>query len=142
MQKILRFCQKAIIEKGGKILILKTSDIDPVPFMWELPGGGVNWGEGLGDGFKREIKEELGEGFEIEIGEPIYVSSWIHPYKRDLAYSVWLFYICKYKKGKVKLCSEHCDYKWIKPEEYKDYPMIDMVKKALEKYNKIKKDRK
>lgn len=137
MQKILRFCPKAIIEKDGKILLMKTSDIDPAPFMWEVPGGGINWGEALDVGFKREIVEELGLDFEIEVGEPIYISSWVHPYHRDLTYDVWCFYICQYKKGQVILSSEHCDYKWIKPEEYNDYPMIEIVKKALEKYNEI-----
>lgn len=142
MEKILRFCQKAIIEKGGKVLIVKTSDIDPAPFTWEIPGGGINWGEDLKEGFDREIKEELGEDFEIEIGDPIYVAPWVHPYRRYLAYAVWVFFICKYKKGEVKLCSEHCDYKWIKPEEYKKYPMVEMVKRAFAKYNEIIKTRK
>lgn len=142
MLKILRFCQKAIIEKEGKILILKTSDIDPAPFMWEVPGGGINWGEDLEVGFKRELAEELGLDFEVEIGDPIYVSSWVHPYQRDLAYAVWVFFVCQYKKGEITLCKEHVEYKWIKPEDYKNYPMIEMVKKALEKYNQIIKDKK
>lgn len=140
MKKILRFCQKAIIEKDGKILIVKTSDIDPAPFMWEVPGGGIDWGEDLKVGFRREIYEELGINFEIKIGDPFYVSSWVHPYHRDIAYAVWLFYICQYKKGEVVISSEHCDYKWIKPEEHVNYPMIDKVRGAFKRYIEIKKN--
>ena len=141
MQKVLRFCQKAIVEKNGKILIMKTSEVDPSPFMWEVPGGGINWGEDLKDGFNRELKEEVGPDFEVECGDPVYISSWIHPYHRVLAHAVWVFLPCKYKKGTVKLSEEHCEYAWINPQDYKNYPMLDMVKNAIQKYIKLKKEK-
>lgn len=140
MKKILRFCQKAIIEKDGKILLVKTSEVDPSPFLWEFPGGGINWGEDLEAGFRRELFEELGPDIDIEIGNPVHVSSWVHPYKRDLAYAVWSFFICHYKKGKIQLSEEHLEYQWVDPTKLEDYPMLEMVKRAIEKYNKVKKE--
>ena len=38
----------------------------------KFPGGGLEWGEGLKDGLRREIHEEL--GLEAEIGELFYVN--------------------------------------------------------------------
>jgi len=38
----------------------------------KFPGGGLEWGEGLTDGLKREIQEEL--GLNAEIGDLFYVN--------------------------------------------------------------------
>ena len=38
----------------------------------KFPGGGLEWGEGLKDGLKREIQEEL--GLESTIGDLVYVN--------------------------------------------------------------------
>ncbi|MDB0037748.1 NUDIX domain-containing protein [bacterium] len=38
----------------------------------KFPGGGLEFGEGLADGLKRELNEEL--GIDAEIGEPFYVN--------------------------------------------------------------------
>lgn len=38
----------------------------------KFPGGGLEWGEGLADGLKREIQEEL--GLDAEIGDLFYVN--------------------------------------------------------------------
>ncbi|GAB5418262.1 MAG: hypothetical protein Crog4KO_16330 [Crocinitomicaceae bacterium] len=38
----------------------------------KFPGGGLEWGEGLADGLKRELQEEL--GLEAEVGALFYVN--------------------------------------------------------------------
>lgn len=38
----------------------------------KFPGGGLEWGEGLKDGLKREIQEEI--GLDAEIGDLFYVN--------------------------------------------------------------------
>lgn len=48
--------QKAIIEKNGKVLLIRPVNKD----KWELPGGRLHKGETTQEGIKREIKEELG----------------------------------------------------------------------------------
>ncbi len=39
--------------------------------------------------------------------------------------------LCKYKKGKVKLSEEHEDFRWIKPNEIKNYKIHEGIKKDV-----------
>ena len=52
----MRHTARAIIIKGGKILLVSGHDAD---FYW-TPGGGVKDGESPIDALKRELQEELG----------------------------------------------------------------------------------
>lgn len=51
--------QKAIIEIGGKVLLVRNNESH-----WQLPGGRLNEGESPQEGIAREIREELGVDIE------------------------------------------------------------------------------
>lgn len=52
---------RAIIYKNGKILAVRHKDREGnVKDFWAIPGGGLDPGESLEDGLKREMTEELG----------------------------------------------------------------------------------
>ena len=52
---------RAIIYKDGKLLAVRHKSKDGTPKdFWAIPGGGLDPGESLEDGLKREIEEELG----------------------------------------------------------------------------------
>ena len=53
---------RAIIYKDGKILAVKhkSKDTGAPKDWWAIPGGGLDPGESLEDGLRREIHEELG----------------------------------------------------------------------------------
>jgi len=59
-----------IMNSNGDVLI-SDERRNGVSFT-KFPGGGLEFGEGLADGLKRELKEEL--GVEAEIGELFYVN--------------------------------------------------------------------
>ncbi|WP_342351511.1 NUDIX hydrolase [Pseudoalteromonas ulvae] len=61
---VLRTATRAIVMRGEDILLLYTKRYDD----YSLPGGGVNEGESLSDGLKRELAEETGAS-DIEILE-------------------------------------------------------------------------
>ena len=56
---------KALIERDGKLLVLKTEASDKVYYV--LPGGKIEYGESSEEALKREIKEEI--SCSIEIGK-------------------------------------------------------------------------
>ena len=59
MQKIF-VAFHSIIEKDGKILVLKRSSKDPFSAdCWDLPGGVMNFGEEVVAALKREVKSPV-----------------------------------------------------------------------------------
>jgi 8-oxo-dGTP diphosphatase len=119
---------KAVIEKDGKILILKRSkEEDCFKEMWDIPGGGINFGEMPEEALKREVKEET--GLEIEVIKPVRIWSFFKNNGRTQVVGVTL--LCKYKGGEVKLSREHTKFRWISPEEIEKYNVHEGIKKDI-----------
>ena len=53
-----RVTVKGLMVKDGKLLLLKESN--NLSGQWELPGGGLDFGEDIHSALKREIEEEAG----------------------------------------------------------------------------------
>ena len=66
---------KGLCVRDGKVLLVRESK--DISGKWEMPGGGLDFGEDIREGLKREIKEEIGLDIEIEdmLGENEYVAS-------------------------------------------------------------------
>ena len=63
-----------------KLFVPKRADTKKfLPGVYELPGGHIDFGEGVADGLKREISEEF--GMRISIGDPFYVFTYINEIK-------------------------------------------------------------
>ena len=60
-----------ILAKNNKILLLKEPD-----GVWDLPGGGLHYGEDPIDGLKREVLEETGLKTKSVSIEPIHFLTW------------------------------------------------------------------
>lgn len=70
-----QFAQKAVIERDGRILLVRKSANDPHnPQRWELPGGRLKSSEGLDEAIVREVSEET--GLVIVPGPPLYLWDW------------------------------------------------------------------
>src|SRR6185369_14729149 len=50
-----------------------------LPGVFELPGGHIDFGEGIVEGLKREVMEEM--GMRIEVGDPFYVFTYVNEIK-------------------------------------------------------------
>ena len=132
------FGQKALIEKSGKILVLRDpmSRVDGQTGV-DFPGGKYRWGGSLAEELKREVKEET--NLEVDIGLPFFV--WTNnniKYKIEANHLVRVGYICFYKRGKVKLSDEHDKFEWVDSKTYKNWEDSTGDFKALETYFRLK----
>lgn len=128
---------KAFINFSGKILILKESsqykDASNIG-KYDVVGGRVKPGQRFDESLIREIKEET--GLEVEIGDPFYVGEWRPVVRGEQWQIVGTFFDCFAKTDKVILSEDHEDYQWIDPRNYRDYPLIENLIPAFEKYIK------
>ena len=121
---------KGIVERDGKILVLKRSALDDhLPEVWETPGGGVDKEESPQEAFKREILEET--GLVVTIGRPFNVFT----FRKDTGeFKVGITFLCKYESGEVKLSEEHSEYRFIKPSEFAELPSIPSLYEEIARY--------
>ncbi len=122
--------QKAFIDKGGKILVLK----DPYVGL-DLPGGKVQEGEeDYNESLRREIREET--GLEVKIGLPVdKIVFNLRSTHKNAGKKVYLVvFKCKYIGGDVKLSSDHIEYKWVGKYNFKTVKDESPVFELLERY--------
>lgn len=67
---------KGLCVRDGKLLMIKEGET--LSGHFELPGGGLDFGEDIREGFKREVQEEMGLEVSKMSEKPTYV--WSHRY--------------------------------------------------------------
>jgi len=55
-----RVVSVALLTSGRRVFVLRRPPHEPLPDMWQFPGGKVEFGEHPWDALRREIHEELG----------------------------------------------------------------------------------
>ncbi len=117
-----KIAEYGIIIKDNKFLMLKFSKEANPSEKWIFPGGRLDKGDNPKKALVREIKEET--NLDVKILYPCDVSVWGKG--EDHRYAV--FFVCKLKKGEVKLSKEHQDFKWFSFDD-----KIDFHDKSFEK---------
>lgn len=79
---------KGLCVRDGKLLMIKESD--ELTGKWELPGGGLDFGEDIREAFEREVEEEMGMKVRKMSASPVYVWTWKYQHRRGLDW----FYVC------------------------------------------------
>lgn len=98
-----------ILDEDDQILFLRRSKTDDfMPGSWDIPGGGLDYGEEPEAGLRREVMEET--GLKIEILRPLTVST----YFMGEVQRVDITFVCvAIDSHRLKLSSEHIDFAWI-----------------------------
>jgi 8-oxo-dGTP diphosphatase len=68
-----RVTVKGVFVKDGKILMTKDASNRIEGSEWELPGGGLDFGEDLREGLRREVQEEMGLVVKKVTEKPLYM---------------------------------------------------------------------
>ena len=127
MDKIQRIEVTAFIINKNKTLILKRAEHKKVlPGFFELPGGGVEFGEGLEDALKREVKEEI--DLEIKVNK-LYSS--FSSIINNTQYIDIQFYVEIISNLEIRLSPEHVGFKWISENEIDNYKFSPEMKQAI-----------
>lgn len=97
-----------LIRKENKYLLLRRSSNDKEnPDNWDLPGGGIDFGEQPFDAAIRESKEEAG----VDIRTKDILAYWAVTYEDK--WSIETIVSAQYLSGDIKLSKEHSDYQWV-----------------------------
>jgi len=115
--------QKAFILSRGKILIMKRKEADYFIGKWDVPGGKFESRDNnLFESISREILEEAG----LKLTKILLILS-TSKFKGSMGDHPIIFrniYLCV-AEGKVKLCNEHSEFLWVKPQDLITYNFPD-----------------
>jgi 8-oxo-dGTP diphosphatase len=99
-----------LIVRDGLVLITQRRADQPLPLLWEFPGGKVEEGEAPVAALVRELREEIGVG--VEVGR-----IWDALFHAYLAFDiVMLVYACRIVDGEPRTV-EVADLRWLRPAQ-------------------------
>lgn len=106
----------ALVRRGGLVLVSRRRADQPMPLLWEFPGGKVEPGEDPVIALAREVREELGCGARVgRIHEVVF-----HAYEAfDL---VMLVYACELEGEPAAV--EVAEIAWVEPTRL---PELDLL---------------
>ena len=107
----------ALVRAGdGRVLLTQRRADQPMPLLWELPGGKVEPGEAPVDALAREIQEELGCGARVgRIDEVVF-----HAYAD---FDLYMLVYCCELLGEPRAV-EVAQLAWVPPAELPSYPVL------------------
>jgi len=123
---VAKISQKAIIERDGKVLLVRHPKSD----HWEFPGGRLNKGELPEEGLIREVKEEL--GVDIELQRIVAVNTFALYDEGD---HLTIAYYATLKDPEQPLVLEEieiAEVKWIDKTQLNEQPLWDDIRHALD----------
>ena len=107
-----RLVAGAVVHQGGQVLLLRRSPWDTfLPGIEELPSGGCEPGESLGDALARELHEEIGWVGRIQV-DPEFCRSFDYVTADGLVARQYTFSLAAHGRD-IRLCAEHTAWRWL-----------------------------
>jgi len=116
----------AFILKNKKLLIVKKSPYEKVDGgLWTIPGGKIESNEGIINGLKREIKEEVNLDITSYkwIGENVFESNGFYFHAQH--------FLCTTNKGIIKLEKNLLEYHWLEKKEIENFKFPINIKNRI-----------
>ncbi|MDD2302199.1 MAG: (deoxy)nucleoside triphosphate pyrophosphohydrolase [Eubacteriales bacterium] len=119
----------ALIRDQDKFMICRRPAHKARGLLWEFVGGKVEPGETKEEALVRECREEL--AVTVEVGEVFLEVDHVYP---DISVHLTLFY-ATITEGEPQLL-EHCDVRWIIPEEIPQYSFCPADQEILQQFSR------
>jgi 8-oxo-dGTP diphosphatase len=133
MDKLNRFhlAIKGLIVHNRKLLLLKKPrKPNQEHSCWELPGGGLVFGEMPETALQREIMEEI--NLKVDVIKPIWVWGFM---KNESTQVVGITHLCRCDSTMVTISLEHEEFRWVAPEEIKELNLLPELREDMEKWD-------
>ncbi|AIR59910.1 nucleoside triphosphatase NudI [Cedecea neteri] len=118
-----------IIQNQGQYLLCKMpQDRGVFPGQWALSGGGIEPGETMEEGLRREIREELGEALIISHIEPwtfrddVRMKTYADG-RKEQVYMIYLMFDCTSENREITINEEFEQYAWVSPQDLASYDL-------------------
>ena len=120
---------KGIVKREDKYLVMKKWYDDNItqPYRWEFVDDGVMFGNSPENTVLDAVKCKT--GLDVKIGRILYTWTYV---VGEIQY-LGLAYLCETDEDIVVLSEDLLEYKWIEPDEFKDYIDNGMVLTDVEK---------
>lgn len=117
--------------RDGKVLLVRESA--KLSGKWELPGGGLDFGENIPEAFAREVDEEMGLKVSKMSPQPVYV--WTHRYekkrKMEWFYSCVVAYRVEFEDLHITPTDECEAIEFFSPEELRSLELSGQMSDLL-----------
>lgn len=119
----------ALAEQAGRVLLVRTGKWRG---LWGVPGGKVEWGEGLEEALRREFWEEAGLRLSqvrfALVQEALFSEEFHKP-----THMLLLNYFAQ-AEGEVRPNEEILEWAWVEPKAGLSFPLNSFTRRLLERY--------
>ena len=131
-----RVTVKGLCVRDGKLLMIRESE-GLNGGKWELPGGGLDFGNDVKTDFSREVDEEMGLTVAKMSERPFYVWTWRYENRRniDWFYTCVLAYRVEFNHLNITPSEECEEIKFFSKEEIKDLKLSGQMTPLPDYFN-------
>lgn len=127
----------AVIVRDDKVLLLKRSDHESMPGLWELPGGKAECDEPIDETVRREVEEETG----LCVTKTVFLSSFRYTIGRSgtAVHVLQLNFRARVTTPDViRLSPEHCHWKFVEADDLREVRVSTETKQVVHRVLRVR----
>ena len=122
----------AVIWNADNHIVLIRRGTEPRLGEWSIPGGKLEWGEGLREALLREVLEETGLGVEIENLIDVVDSITRDPAGAVLRHYVLVDFTARHVAGTLRSGSDAAEARWVPYERIGEYALWTETRRIID----------